>query len=173
MTTSLSVFLVFFPVLRQKHIYLIVINLKKPDFEVINNSADDADFDDKYGSYLKEINHVKANEMADKNLIPVRLIMKWRTVYNKMDCVILEKNVLNGNVVFQNKVFLKKKSVKKLRMKYAATILTSEINTKCDDMLKVAYEYQKVDPKICFKHSYHAQWNIETSTDYMLFICNH
>ncbi|CAH1421235.1 unnamed protein product [Lactuca virosa] len=73
---------VFFPVLRHKHIYLIVMNLKKRAFEVIDNGADDADFDDKYGAvfkplkksflkYLKEIDHVKANEMADKNLTPI------------------------------------------------------------------------------------------------------
>ncbi|CAH1444698.1 unnamed protein product [Lactuca virosa] len=54
----------------------------KRAFEVIDNGADDADFDDKYGAvfkplkksflkYLKEIDHVKANEMADKNLTPI------------------------------------------------------------------------------------------------------
>ncbi|CAH1412652.1 unnamed protein product [Lactuca virosa] len=74
--------MVFFPVLRHKHIYLIVMNLKKRAFEVIDNGADDADFDDKYGAlfkplkksflkYLKEIDHVKAIEMADKNLPPI------------------------------------------------------------------------------------------------------
>ena len=46
-------------------------------------------------------------------------------------------------------------------MKYAAAILTSEVNTKRDDVLKAAYEYQKVDQKIRGKHSYDAQWNIE------------
>ncbi|CAI9299091.1 unnamed protein product [Lactuca saligna] len=41
------------------------------------------------------------------------------------------------------------KILEKLRMKYAAAILTYEINTKSDDVLKAAYEYQKVDQKIC------------------------
>ncbi|CAI9269769.1 unnamed protein product [Lactuca saligna] len=61
------------------------------------DSEGDVDFDDKYGAvfkplkksflrYIKEINHAKANEMADKNVTPVRLIMPWRTVYNKVDC---------------------------------------------------------------------------------------
>ncbi|CAI9269216.1 unnamed protein product [Lactuca saligna] len=40
--------MVFFPVLRHEHIYLIVMNLKKRAFEVIDNGANDADFNDKY-----------------------------------------------------------------------------------------------------------------------------
>ncbi|CAH1414375.1 unnamed protein product [Lactuca virosa] len=44
--------MVFFPVLRHKHIYLIVMNMKKRVFEVIDNGADDVDFDDKYGAIL-------------------------------------------------------------------------------------------------------------------------
>ncbi|CAH1445324.1 unnamed protein product [Lactuca virosa] len=47
--------MVFFPVLRHKHIYLIVMNLKKRAFEVIDNGADDADFDDKYGAVFKPL----------------------------------------------------------------------------------------------------------------------
>ncbi|CAI9259833.1 unnamed protein product [Lactuca saligna] len=69
-----------------------------PSFSIgfSQDSEDDAYFDDKYGVvfkplYLKEINHVKANEMADKNLTPVRLIMPWRTVYNKVDCGIFAR----------------------------------------------------------------------------------
>nr|KAJ0228453.1 hypothetical protein LSAT_V11C100010090 [Lactuca sativa] len=130
--------------LMQKHIYLIVINLKKPAFEVINNGADDVDFDDKYGPffkplYLKEINHVKANEMADKNLTPIRLIMPWRTVYNKKDCGVFAMRHMEsyfGEKGSKWKCGLPKegtsqeKILEKLRMKYTTTILTSEINTK-------------------------------------------
>ncbi|CAI9299090.1 unnamed protein product [Lactuca saligna] len=79
--------------LKHEHIYLIVMNLKKRAFEVIDNGADDVDFDDKYGAvfkllkksflkYLKEIGHVKANEMADNSITLVRFTMSWRTVYN-------------------------------------------------------------------------------------------
>ncbi|CAI9265647.1 unnamed protein product [Lactuca saligna] len=146
--------MVFFPVLRHEHIYLIAINLKKRAFKVINNGADDADFDDKYGAvfkplkksflkYLKEIGHVKANEMADKSITPVRLTMPWRIIYNKVDCGVFAMRHMES--YFGEK----------------AEILTSEINTKRDDVLKAAYEYQKVDQKIRGKHAYDAQWNIE------------
>nr|KAJ0199964.1 hypothetical protein LSAT_V11C600313950 [Lactuca sativa] len=132
--------MVFFPVLTQKDIYLIFINLKKPAFEVIDNGTDDADFDDKYGPVFKPlINHVKENEMADKNLRLVRLVMSWRTVYNSLDYGVFAMRHMES--YFREK----------------ATILTYEINTKRDDVLKVANEYQNVDPKICCKHSYHAQ----------------
>ncbi|CAH1417211.1 unnamed protein product [Lactuca virosa] len=47
--------MVFFPVLKHKHIYLIVMNLKKRAFEVIDNGADDVDFDDKYGAVFKPL----------------------------------------------------------------------------------------------------------------------
>nr|KAJ0204470.1 hypothetical protein LSAT_V11C500281000 [Lactuca sativa] len=91
----------------------------KHAFEVIDNGADDANFDDKY----------------EKD-------SKWKCGLPKE----------GGS---------QEKILEKLRMKYAATILTSEINTKRDDVLKAAYEYQKVDQKIRDKHSYDAQWNIE------------
>ncbi|CAI9269159.1 unnamed protein product [Lactuca saligna] len=147
---------VFVLVLRQKHIYFIVINLRKRAFEVIDNGADDADFDYKYGvvfkplkkfflRYIKEINHVTANEMADKNLKPSYFgekVSKWKCGLPK-ECGSQEK------------------ILEKLRMKYAAAILTSEMNTKRDDVLKATYEYQKVDEKIRGKHAYDAQWNIE------------
>nr|KAJ0188280.1 hypothetical protein LSAT_V11C900488800 [Lactuca sativa] len=136
-----DVTMVFFPVLRHEHIYLIVMNLKKCAFEVIDNGTDDADFDDKYGvvfkllkksflKYLNEISHVKANEMADKSITPVRLTMPWMTVYNKVDC--------GGFAMRHIESYFGEK----------AAILTFEINTKRDDVLKVAYEYQKVDQKI-------------------------
>ena len=38
----------FFPIVREKHIYVIVINLKKPAFEVLDNGEGD-DFMGKYG----------------------------------------------------------------------------------------------------------------------------
>nr|KAJ0195054.1 hypothetical protein LSAT_V11C700375380 [Lactuca sativa] len=160
--------MVFFLVLRHEHIYLIVMNLKKRAFEVIDNGADDADFDDKYGAvfkplkksflkYLKEIGHVKANEMAHKSFTPVRLTMPWRKIYNKVDSGVFAMRHMEsyfGEKGSKWKCGLPKeggsqeKIMEKLRMKYAATILTSEINTKRDDVLKAAYEYQKVDQKI-------------------------
>nr|KAJ0204368.1 hypothetical protein LSAT_V11C500264070 [Lactuca sativa] len=147
--------------------------MKKHAFEVIDNGADNTDFDDKYGAVFKplvKINHVKANEMDDKNITTVRLIMPWRTVYNKLDCGIFamrHMEIYFGEKGSKWKCGLPKEGVsqerilEKLRMKYAATILTSEINTKHDDVLKVAYEYQKVDQKIHGKHVDDAQWNIE------------
>ncbi|CAI9278032.1 unnamed protein product [Lactuca saligna] len=120
-----------FPILTHKHIYVIVINLKKSAFEVIDNGADDADFDDKYGVVFKTLSYY------------VEKGSKWKYGLPK-------------------KGASQEKILEKLRMKYAATILTSEINTKRNDVLKVAYEYQKVDLKIRGKHAYDTQWNIET-----------
>ena len=108
--------------------------------------------------------------MADKNLTPVRLTMSWGTVYNKVDCGVFAMRHMEsyfGEKGSKWKCGLPKeggsqeKILEKLRMKYAAAILTSEINTKRDDVLKAAYEYQKVDQKIRGKHAYDAQWNIE------------
>ena len=108
--------------------------------------------------------------MADKSITPVRLTMPWRTVYNKVDCGVFAMRHMEsyfGEKGSKWKCGLPKeggsqeKILEKLRMKYAAAILTSEINTKRDDVLKAAYEYQKVDQKIRGKHAYDAQWNIE------------
>nr|KAJ0187878.1 hypothetical protein LSAT_V11C900485820 [Lactuca sativa] len=108
--------------------------------------------------------------MVDKVITLVRLAMSWRIVYNKVDCGVFAMRHMES--YFREKGSKWKcglpkeggsqeKILEKLRMKYAATILTSEINTKHDDVLKDAYEYQKVDQKICGKHEYDAQWNIE------------
>ncbi|CAI9263170.1 unnamed protein product [Lactuca saligna] len=50
-----NVDMVFFPVWRHEHIYLIVMNLKKRAFEVIDNGAYDVDFDDKYDAVFKPL----------------------------------------------------------------------------------------------------------------------
>ena len=39
----------FFPIIREKHIYVVVINLRKPAFEVLDNGEGD-DFMGKYGA---------------------------------------------------------------------------------------------------------------------------
>ena len=71
--------------------------------------------------------------------------------------VILEKKGSKWKCGLPKEGDSQEKILEKLRMKYAATILTSEINTKRDDVLKFAYEYQKVDQKIRVKHAYDAQ----------------
>lgn len=122
--------------------------------------------------YLKEIRHVKENEITDKNLKPIRLILPWRTIHNKMDCgVFVMRHMVSyfGETDSKWRYRLPKEGpsqenvLKKLRMQYATTILISEIKSNCDILLKVAYKYQKLDAKTHGKHSYNSQFNLEGS----------
>ncbi|CAI9271386.1 unnamed protein product [Lactuca saligna] len=47
--------MVFFPVVRSAHIFVIVCNLKKPSIEILDNSAVEVDYEGKYGVILKPL----------------------------------------------------------------------------------------------------------------------
>ncbi|KAL4589141.1 hypothetical protein LXL04_002045 [Taraxacum kok-saghyz] len=162
--------LVFFPVIRSEHIYLFVFNLRKHAYEGLDNSADVAEFLDKYGAvfiplkmfflrYLFEIGHQKAFDMSQEELTPRRIKLPWRTIYNKYDCGVFTMRHMKtyfgdsaaskwkpgftkeGN--FQNKL------LEKLREKYAATLLLWRMNTKRDEILGHARQYcQTVEPHV-------------------------
>ncbi|CAI9268842.1 unnamed protein product [Lactuca saligna] len=73
--------MVFFPVVKSAHIFVIVFNLKKPSIEILDNSAVEGDYEGKYGvimkplknlfvRYFKEINHPRANAISKESIKP-------------------------------------------------------------------------------------------------------
>ncbi|KVI06841.1 Peptidase C48, SUMO/Sentrin/Ubl1, partial [Cynara cardunculus var. scolymus] len=92
---SLKVDLVFFIMLRGRHFYLVVFNLKKPSFLIIDNINHTQSIEEVYGivpetlhslfcNYLREVHHPKAYEMLQ--LQPEIVDMDWRTKKNFVDC---------------------------------------------------------------------------------------
>ncbi|KAL4564718.1 hypothetical protein LXL04_028786 [Taraxacum kok-saghyz] len=143
--------LIFFPIIRSEHIYLFVFNLRKPAYEGLDNSADDAEFLDKYGAvfvplkmfflkYLFEIGHQKAFDMSQEELTPRRIKLPWRTIYNKYDCGVFtmrhmetyfgESAASKWKPGFTKEGNFQNKLLEKLREKYAATLLLWRMNTK-------------------------------------------
>ncbi|KAL4589589.1 hypothetical protein LXL04_002497 [Taraxacum kok-saghyz] len=162
--------LVFFPVIRSEHIYLFVFNLRKPAYEGVDNSADDAEFLDKYGAvfvplkmffmrYLFEIGHQKAFDMSQEELTPRRIKLPWRTIYNKYDCGVFtmrhmetyfgESAASKWKPGFSKEGNFQNKLLEKLREKYATTLLLWRMNTRRDEILCHARQYcQTVEPHV-------------------------
>ncbi|KAL4573357.1 hypothetical protein LXL04_020160 [Taraxacum kok-saghyz] len=162
--------LVFFPVIRSEHIYLFVFNSRKPAYEGLDNSANDAEFLDKYGAvfvplkmfflrYLFEIGHQKAFDMSQEELTPRRIKLAWRTTLNKFDCGVFtmrhmetyfgESASSKWKPGFTNEGKFQNKLLENLRQKYAAMLLLWRMNTKRDEILGHARQYcQTVDPLV-------------------------
>ncbi|PWA43308.1 hypothetical protein CTI12_AA536770 [Artemisia annua] len=91
---SLETFdILFFPVCRENHFYLICADFKNGSFRVIDNSSNGTDFEERYKSvpeeikkvlvaYLDQVKHPKTKRI--RNTKPIR--MKWRTKNNHVDC---------------------------------------------------------------------------------------
>ena len=118
-----------------------------------------------------EIDHVKAYQMADDSLEPKKLVLAWRTTKNKSDCGVFAMRHMEsyfGEVAPSKwKMGLGKEGpaqerlLEKLRKKYAAMILLSELNTNRENVLDLALKYHEVDPATRDKDAYHAQFNVE------------
>ena len=109
--------------------------------------------------------------MACEDLVLKKLLLRWRTVDNKVDCGIFTMRRMEsyfGEAAMSKwKMGLGKetpsqgKDLENLRKKYASTILLSELNTKRDNVLDRAREYQKVDPVIRRKHADESRFLVE------------
>ena len=118
-----------------------------------------------------EIDHVKAYEMADEDLVPKKLDLPWRTTKNKNDCGVFAMRHMESyfgvsaiskwKMGFGKEGPAQEKLLEKVRKKYAATILLSELNTKREEVMDASLKYQLLDPEIRGKDEYNAQFNVE------------
>ncbi|KAL4573574.1 hypothetical protein LXL04_020384 [Taraxacum kok-saghyz] len=138
--------LVFFPVLKSEHFYLIVFNLKRIECAVIDNSWVDVPMDAKYGSvpddmvdfftrYLTTAKHPKTNKFKHVNLC--RFFMSWMTKNNKVDCgvfVMRHMETYKGEKMEKWDASLEsecdslKEQLNELRWKYVTKMLLSDMN---------------------------------------------
>lgn len=137
---------IMFAMTVSEHHYILCFNIKKPAFEVIDNSALEPNFTAKYQeipfniqNFLVKLmtlkNHPKANDVA--SLTPVRLEMKWRTEDNHRDCTIFVMRhlehylgVAKGWDCGFNIESRQKEQLDVMRIKYAEKILKHDANEK-------------------------------------------
>ncbi|KAJ0797195.1 putative Ulp1 protease family catalytic domain, papain-like cysteine peptidase superfamily [Helianthus annuus] len=143
--------IVLFPILEQKHFYLLVFELWDPGIYVVNNDKgrqaqpiEDSvyylhkdtpyKFKDMFVQYLREVGNPRADDIDDCNIqcMPVT----WVTTANTTDCrVFLMRHMecymgknKSFNCGFSMSEAKKMAEVRKLRKRYAAHILCSEVN---------------------------------------------
>lgn len=119
--------------------------------------------------YLNEISHPKVDIISNVKVLPKRLEMAWRTVDNKCDCGVFAMRHMEtyaGQPIskwkpgFPKEGLAQENMLEKLRSRYASRMLTSEINELREDVLKKAYDYQKVDPKVRAEHALYAMQTV-------------
>ncbi|KAJ9554627.1 hypothetical protein OSB04_018672 [Centaurea solstitialis] len=141
--------LVFFPIVCQSDYYLICFDLKKGLFHILDNNAIGMANCGKYGIVSMVVHKVFSNTLkvikhprAEKILNAKEEIqkMKWTTT-NDIDCAIFVMRFMEtfkgGNVKMWDSGFAKevdeqKMQIEKLRFKYVAKILLSDINSNKD-----------------------------------------
>ncbi|KAJ0614128.1 putative Ulp1 protease family catalytic domain, papain-like cysteine peptidase superfamily [Helianthus annuus] len=143
--------IVFFPILEHKHFYLVVFELRDPGIYVIDNDKarqgqliEDSVYylhkdtaykiKDMFVQYLREVGNPRADDIEYCNI--QRMPVPWATTANTTDCgVFLMRHMecymgknQSFNCGFSTSGARKMAEVRKLRKRYAAHILCSEVN---------------------------------------------
>ncbi|KAJ0613325.1 putative Ulp1 protease family catalytic domain, papain-like cysteine peptidase superfamily [Helianthus annuus] len=143
--------IVFFPILEHKHFYLLVFELRDPGIYVVDNDKarqgqliEDSVYylhkdtaykiKDMFVQYLREVGNPRADDIEYCNI--QRMPVPWATTANTTDCgVFLMRHMecymgkkQNFNCGFSTSGARKMAEVRKLRKRYAAHILCSEVN---------------------------------------------
>ncbi|XP_071692254.1 uncharacterized protein [Rutidosis leptorrhynchoides] len=144
--------MVFFPVFVSGLNFLLCFNLTSSDIDIIDHSYLDMPTDEKYGlapdglkylfpSYLGEFKHIKSDLLTKSE--PKRKVFKWRS--NEMDPAygVLTMRYMETYVsgdswdcYLEDEGQERDIQIEKLRKKYAAKIIISDINIIKDDVLK-------------------------------------
>ncbi|PWA75669.1 ulp1 protease family, C-terminal catalytic domain-containing protein [Artemisia annua] len=157
---SLETFdILFFPVCRENHLYLICADFKNGSFRVIDNSSNGTDFEERYKSIPEEIKKVLVayldqvkHPMTEciRNTKPIRMQMKWRTKNNHVDCgvfLMLHMESYHGLKNWDCGLFSEsdkqKRQLDLLRSKYAAKILLSDLNLIKNKFLKLVQVFEE------------------------------
>ncbi|PWA41312.1 ulp1 protease family, C-terminal catalytic domain-containing protein [Artemisia annua] len=151
--------ILFFPICRESHLYLICADFKNGSFRVIDNSSNGTDFKERYQSIPEEIRKVLVayldqvkNQKVERirNAKPTRMQMKWRTKNNHVDCgvfLMLHMETYHGLMNWECGLFSEsdkqKRQLNLLRAKYATKILLSELNLIKNKFLKLVQAFEK------------------------------
>ncbi|GJV39750.1 ulp1 protease family, C-terminal catalytic domain-containing protein [Tanacetum coccineum] len=149
----------FFPIIAHEHYYLVVFNFLKGTTVIIDNSKTPMSYEAKYkkvcdvlknmfSMHLKEVQHPRAKDVLNKK--PTILRPKWGTEENNTDCGVFlmmhmenynGENARNWNLEFPTEEEGNRYDIIKMRMRFAAKMLSHEINIHREEMSKQALEF--------------------------------
>ncbi|KAL8199695.1 hypothetical protein R6Q57_013263 [Mikania cordata] len=157
--------LVFIPIKKSEHGFLLVLDLKTSSFEIIDNmSTGDAQIDkyqqiptfmrDVLVNYLLDNDHPNALKLH--NQTPIIIDLPWKTIKDVVDCEVFcmrHMETYMGGVVkgwrcgLLNESDAQCRQLNQLLIKYPCKILTSSVNFLKDDILVQAREHDGLDQK--------------------------
>lgn len=146
--------LVFFPLVKHQHYYVLCFDLKNGASHILDNSATNVPDSAKYGDvpktvqklfmkYLEKIGDGRFKKFT--RIVPKREAMKWRTKENHKDCAIfmmihmetfMGGAVKNWDCGLEEESTAQKAQLKKLRFKYVTKMLLSDINQRKEWVMK-------------------------------------
>ncbi|KVH87884.1 hypothetical protein Ccrd_024803 [Cynara cardunculus var. scolymus] len=166
LATLRNVDMIFFPIRRQSHFYLIVFNQKNPGLLIIDNTKTEVDIGNKYGELAAQL-HKALNDYMKSVRLPKEKIManvtanvcnlKWSTVRNGVDCIIFVMRHMEhymGQVInrwdcgFFQEGCGQEQQLRRLRRKYLTKILLSNDNILKDALYKQALEFDELDDNL-------------------------
>uniref|UniRef100_A0A166GCN9 Ubiquitin-like protease family profile domain-containing protein n=1 Tax=Daucus carota subsp. sativus TaxID=79200 RepID=A0A166GCN9_DAUCS len=146
-TTLAEVDMVFFPIHRVNHYYVVCYNLKNPAIEILDNRVSERTIQYLYGHQLTILHTHFIEFMKRKNfgkyaefqgMDAQRLKMRWQTKDNAIDCGIFAMRHMetyfgggprNWDSKIQVESYTQKKQISRLRLLYTYRVLTSAINS--------------------------------------------
>nr|GMC92301.1 uncharacterized protein LOC109146919 [Ipomoea batatas] len=147
--------MLFFPIIREEHYFLICFDFRRFRLEIIDNSASPTGKKDIYGDSLEDMQdmlkeffaktHLGKSVLAAR-LEPKRMQMPWRGVRNKIDCgvyLMRHMEMFTGQSFKHWDCGLVKGDftmLHKLRLQYMKDLVLSEYNLYRDKNLARAYE---------------------------------
>ncbi|KAL8245052.1 hypothetical protein R6Q59_011310 [Mikania micrantha] len=135
--------IIFIPIIKSEHVFLLVLDLKIPSFELFDDMVIGDESVDRY----EEISTYMLYQQTPKN--PE---LPWKTTENGEDCGIFcmrhMKTYMGGGVKGWKCGLLQesegqRRQLQQLRIKYLCKILTSPVNILKDDIIVQAREHDK------------------------------
>ncbi|GKC46760.1 ulp1 protease family, C-terminal catalytic domain-containing protein [Tanacetum coccineum] len=137
----------FFPIIAHEHYYLVVFNFLKGTTVIIDNLKTLMTYEAKYKEVC-DVLHPRGKDVLNKK--PTILRPKWGTKENNTDCgvfLMMHMENYNGenariwNLEFPTEEKGNKYDIIKMRMRFAAKMLTHEINIHREEISKQALEF--------------------------------
>ncbi|CAH1415867.1 unnamed protein product [Lactuca virosa] len=153
----------FMPVVREFHIFLVVLDFQQPAFWIIDNIKRYADTHDTYGllpniihsymsKYMRSVHHPNAEAFSH---VPRQIPqLSWSTVNNSTDCGIFTmrhmETFMGGNIRdfktrFKSESLAQDNQLSRLRVIYLCKIINSDYNLLKDSILHQVAEFQKLN----------------------------
>ncbi|KAL8232455.1 hypothetical protein R6Q57_002233 [Mikania cordata] len=158
--------MIFIPIIKSEHVFLLVLDLKIPSFELFDNMVIGDESVDRYEqiptylvidvfvNYLLDKDHPNAYKLYQQT--PKIPDLPWKTTKNGEDCGIfcmrhMETNMGGGVKGWKCGLLQEsdgqRRQLQQLRIKYLCKILTSTVNILKDDIIVQAREHDTLDRK--------------------------